>query len=337
MLTRWKESYDQPRQHIKKQRHYFANKGPSSQGYGFFSSHVWMWELNYKESWVLKNWCFWTVVWRRLLRVPWTSRRSKQFILKEISLEGLNQEGLMLKLKFQYFGHLMGRTDSLEKILMLQKIEGLRRRGRQEDEMVGWHHRLNGLNRFGWTPGVGGRQGDQACCGSWGHKESDTTEPLNWTVLNGVQVSFPKKIFVWGRSGITEVKWTSYLCLFSKGEEDAYRVGFGVLDLKGDSGWDLRCWQFLILNGDLRRLWISPKRNEDMNTYPVRNKRQQKRKTSQWKACWKPMGMCGWPKGRGIWIVTWGGCWAVGALYTRRCLRQISLNTFLFFLIMRVG
>ena len=60
--TPWKESYDQPRQHIKKQRHYFANKGPSGQGYGFSSSHVWMWELDYKESWALKNWCFWTVV-----------------------------------------------------------------------------------------------------------------------------------------------------------------------------------------------------------------------------------------------------------------------------------
>ena len=72
----WKESCDQPRQHIKKQRHYFANKGPSSQGYGFSSSHVWMWEMDYKESWVPKNWCFWTVVWRRLLRVPWTVRRS---------------------------------------------------------------------------------------------------------------------------------------------------------------------------------------------------------------------------------------------------------------------
>ena len=70
MLTPWKESYDQPRQHIKKQRHYFANKGPSSQGYGFSSGHVWMWELDYKESWVLKNWCFWTVMLEKTLESP---------------------------------------------------------------------------------------------------------------------------------------------------------------------------------------------------------------------------------------------------------------------------
>ena len=130
MLTPWKESYDQPRQHIKKQRHYFVNKGPSSQGYGFSSSHVWMWVLNYKESWPPKNWCFWTVCWRRFLRVPWTARRSNQSILKEIS-PGCSLEGLMLKLKLQYFGHLMWIADSFEKTLMLGKIKSRRRRGRQ--------------------------------------------------------------------------------------------------------------------------------------------------------------------------------------------------------------
>ena len=112
---------------ILKSRHYFANKGPSHQGYGFSSNHVWMWKLNYKESWVPKNWYFWTVVWRRLLRVPWTARRSNQPFLKEMS-SGCSLEGLMLKLKLQYFGHLMWRTDSFEKTLMLGKIEGGRRR-----------------------------------------------------------------------------------------------------------------------------------------------------------------------------------------------------------------
>ena len=126
MLTRWKKSYDQPRQHIKKQRYYFANKGPSSQGYGFSSSHVWMWELDYKERIeAFEQWC-----WRRLLRVPWTARRSNQSILKEISPE-YALEGLMLKLKSQYFRHLMQRTDTLGKTLMLGKIEGERRRGWQ--------------------------------------------------------------------------------------------------------------------------------------------------------------------------------------------------------------
>ena len=110
------------------------NKGPCSQGYGFYSSHVWMWELNYKESWALKNQCFWLDAfdwcWRRLLRVPWTARRSNYFILKEISPE-YSLEGMMLKLKLQYFGHLMWRTDSLEKTLILGKIKGRRRRGWQ--------------------------------------------------------------------------------------------------------------------------------------------------------------------------------------------------------------
>ena len=120
MLVPWKKSYDKPRQHIKKQRYHFADKGPSS----FSSSHVRMWELDHKEGWVLKNWC-----WRRLLRIPWTAR-SNQSILKEINPEYL-LEGLMLKLKLQYFGHLIQRTDSLEKSLMLGKIEGKRTRGQQ--------------------------------------------------------------------------------------------------------------------------------------------------------------------------------------------------------------
>ena len=131
MLIPWKKSYDQPKQHIKKQRRYFAYKGPSSQNYGFSSSPVWMWELNYKESWALKNWYFRIVVLgRRLLRVPWTARRLNQSILKEISPE-CSLEGLMLTLKLQYFGHLMGRTDSLEKTLTLWKIEGRMKMGRQ--------------------------------------------------------------------------------------------------------------------------------------------------------------------------------------------------------------
>ena len=110
---------------ILKNRHYFANKGLSSQSYDFSSSHVWMWELDYKESWnqridTFALWCC-----RRLLRVPWTARKSNQSILKEISPE-CSLEGLMLKLKLQYFGHLIRRTDSLEKTLKLGKIEGRR-------------------------------------------------------------------------------------------------------------------------------------------------------------------------------------------------------------------
>ena len=110
------------------------------------------------------------------MRVPWTARRFKQSILKEISPE-YSLEGLMLDLKLQYFGHLMRRTDSLEKTLMLGKIEGRRRRGRQ-DETVGWHHRLD-EHEFEQASGVGDGQGSLACSSPWGRKESDTTEQLN--------------------------------------------------------------------------------------------------------------------------------------------------------------
>ena len=130
MLAPWEKSYDQHRQHIKKQRLYFAKKSLSSQSFGFSSSHVRMWELDYKESWALKNWCFWTVVLEKTLESPWTSRRANQSILKEIRL-GCSLEGMMLKLKLQYFGHLMQRVDSLEKTLMLEGIGVRRRRGRQ--------------------------------------------------------------------------------------------------------------------------------------------------------------------------------------------------------------
>ena len=110
---------------ILKSRHYFANKGLSSQGYGFSSSHVWMWKLDCKESWARTNWCFWTVV-LKTLESPLDCK--KQSISKGISPE-CSLEALMLKLKLQYFGHLMWRADSLEKTLMLGKTEGERRRG----------------------------------------------------------------------------------------------------------------------------------------------------------------------------------------------------------------
>ena len=121
------------------------------------------WRIDAFEPWCRK----------RLLRVPWTARRSDHSILKEISPE-YSWEGLMLKLKLQYFGHLMHRTDSLEKTLMLGKTEGRRRRGRQEDETAGWHHWLN-EHEFEQAPGVGDGQGSLACFSLWGRKESDTT------------------------------------------------------------------------------------------------------------------------------------------------------------------
>ena len=178
MPAPWKKTYDQPRQPIKKQRHHFANKGSSNQNYGFFSSHVWIWELDCKESWVSKIDAFELWCWRKLLRVPWTAKRSNQSILKEIS-PGCSLEGLMLKLKLQYFGHLMWRADSFEKTPMLGKTEGRRRRGRRR---MRW---LDGITDsmdmdIKQALGAGDGQGSLACCSPWGRKDSDTTEQLNW-------------------------------------------------------------------------------------------------------------------------------------------------------------
>ena len=170
-------------QHIKKQRHYFANKGPSSHSYGFSSSHVWMWELDHKESWVLKNWCFSTVVLEKTLESPLHSEE-----IQPVHPKGdYSLEGLMLKLKLQSFGHLMWRTDSLEKTLMLGKTEGGRRRGRQRmrwvdgiTDSMDWHHWLDGRESE-WTPGIGDGQGGLVFCDSWVTKSR--TWLSDWTEL----------------------------------------------------------------------------------------------------------------------------------------------------------
>ena len=159
MLAPWKKSYNLPRQHIKKQRHYFTNKCPSSQGYCFSSSHVWMRELDDNESWTRKNWCFWTVL--ETLEGSLDCGRSNESIVKEISPE-YSLEGLILKLKLQYFGHLMRRTDLFEKTDSGQDWRQVEK-GMAEDKIVGWHHWLN-VHEFEQTSGVGDGQGSLACC-----------------------------------------------------------------------------------------------------------------------------------------------------------------------------
>ena len=180
MLTPWKESYDQPRQHIEKQRHYFANKGLSSQGYGFSSGHVWMWELDYKESWAPKNGCFWTVVLEKTLESPLDCKE-----IQPVHPKG-DQPWVFI-----------GKTDAEAETPILWppdaeswpiwkdpdagKDWGQEEKETTEGEMVGWHHRHNG-HGFGWTPGVGDEQGGLACCGSWGRRVGhDWVTELNWT------------------------------------------------------------------------------------------------------------------------------------------------------------
>ena len=158
-----------------------TDKGPSSQSYSFSSSHVWMWELDHKESWMPKNWCFWTVVLEKTLESPLDSKE-----IKPVNPKG-NQSWIFI-----------GRTDAGAEAPMLWPPDtknwligkdpdagrdwGQEEKGTTEDEMAGWHHRLNG-HEFEWTLGVGDGHGGLACCDSWGCKESDMTEKLNWTEL----------------------------------------------------------------------------------------------------------------------------------------------------------
>ena len=165
-----KESHDSPRQCIKKQRHHFTDKGPGSQSYGFSSSHVQMWELNHKEGWVLKNWCFWTVVLEKTRESPLDSKE-----IKPVNPKG-NQSWTFI-----------GRTDAEALVLwppdaksqLIGKDPDARKYWRQkkgatEEEMVGWHHWLNRHESEKIQRDSGG-QGSLLCCSPWGQKESDVT------------------------------------------------------------------------------------------------------------------------------------------------------------------
>jgi len=196
MLAPWKKSYDQPKQHIKKQTHYFANKCPSSQSCDFSSSHVWMCELDYKDSWVMKNWCFWTVVLEKTLESPLDCKEIQPVHHKGnqswifIGRTDAEAETLILWIpdmkswflwthsqhqsfsfsispsnEYSYFEHLIWRADFFEHTLMLGKIEGRRRKG-TADEMAS-------TTQWTWVweaPGVGDGQGGLACCSPWGLK-----------------------------------------------------------------------------------------------------------------------------------------------------------------------
>ena len=175
------EKYGQPRQDIKKQRHSFANKGPASQGYGFSSSHAWMWELDYKERWSRKNGCFWTVVLEKTLESPLDCKEIQPVHPKEdqswVFIERTDVEAeTPILWPPDAESWLIGKDPDAGK-------DWEQKKGMTEDEMVGWHHQHNG-HGFEWTPGVGDGQGGLACCGSWGRKESETTKQLNWAELN---------------------------------------------------------------------------------------------------------------------------------------------------------
>ena len=167
-----------------------ANNGPPGQSYGF-STYVWMWELDYKESWVPKNWCFWTEVLEKTLESP---RKCKE--IKPVNPKG-NQSWIFI-----------GRTDAEAETSILWPLDAKNwlvwkdpdagkdwrqeEKGTSEDEMVGWHHQLDG-HESEQAPGVGDGQGNLVCCSPWGHQESNTTEQLNWTGLNWPPIAFHEK------------------------------------------------------------------------------------------------------------------------------------------------
>ena len=164
-------------QNIKKQRLDFANKGPSSQSYGFSRSHVWMWELDYKESWAPKNWCFWTVVLEKTLESPLDCKQIQPVHPKGnqpwifIGRTGAEAETPILGPPFEELAH-WKRPGCWERLKA-------GREGMTVDEMVGWHHQIDG-HEFEQAQGVGAGQGSLACCSPCGCKESDMTEWLNW-------------------------------------------------------------------------------------------------------------------------------------------------------------
>ena len=168
--------YEKPRQCIKKQRHYFANKSPYKQSYGFFSSRVWMWVLERKEGWAPNNWCFWTVVLKKTLQSPLNSKE-----IKPVNPKG-NQSWI-------FIGKTYAEAEAPVLWLPHEKSQFIGKdpdgkdwrqeeKGMTEDKMVGWHHRLNG-HEFEQTQGDDEGQGGLVCCSPWGCKELDVTERLN--------------------------------------------------------------------------------------------------------------------------------------------------------------
>ena len=177
MLAPWKKNYDQPRQHIKKQRYYFADKGPYSQSYSFSSSHVWVWQLDHKEGWVLKNCYFWALVLEKTLESPLDRKE-----IKLVNPKG-NQSWIFTgRTAAKAEAPILWPPDAKSWLIRKDPDAGKDRRqeekGMKQDEMIGWHDWLKG-HGFVQALGDGEGQGSLACCSPWGLKESDMTERLN--------------------------------------------------------------------------------------------------------------------------------------------------------------
>ena len=157
------------------------NKGLSSQSYGFPGSHIWIWELDYKESWAPKNWCFWTVVLEKTLVSPLDCKE-----IQPVNPKG-NQSWIFIRrTDIEAETPILWPPDAKNWLIGKDPDAGKdwrqEEKGMTQEEMVGWRYQLNG-HEFEWTPGVGDGQGTLVCCGPWGHRESDTTERLSWTEM----------------------------------------------------------------------------------------------------------------------------------------------------------
>ena len=180
-LAPWKKSHDKPRQCIKKQRHHFVNKGPSSQSHGFSRCHIWMWEFNHKEGWVLKNWCFWIVVLEKTLESPLDSKE-----IKPVNPKGNKPWITIGRIDAEAEAPIVRPPDVKNWLTGKDPDDGKdsrQEKGTTEDEMVGWHHQLDG-HEFEQAPRVGDGQRSLACYSPWGSKELDMTERLNWTDIS---------------------------------------------------------------------------------------------------------------------------------------------------------
>ena len=215
MLDPWKKSYEQPRQHIRKQRHYFADKSLSSQSYGFSSSHVWMWELDHKESWLPKNRCFWTMVLEKTLEGPLDCKE-----IKPVNPKG-NQSWIFIgKTDAEAEAPILWPPDAKNWLTAKAPDAGedwRKDNGMTEDEKVGWYLWLNG-HEFEQALGVGDGEGSLVCCSPWSRKELDTTELLNWTDLSNILL-IPQDIAI-----VLKIKyfkclqhiWTNTQCLIQR-------------------------------------------------------------------------------------------------------------------------
>ena len=192
MLAPWKESYDQPRWHIKKQRYYFTNKCPSSQGYSFSCGHVRMWELDCEESWVLKNWCFWTVVLEKTLE---SSSDCKE--VQPVHPKGNQSWAFTGKTDVEAETPILwppyGKSWLIWKDPDAGKDWKQEEKRTTEDEMVGWHHRLRNMSLSKLLELV---MDSLTCCCSWGRRELDSTEQLNWTELTWIDLTYTDFYFL---------------------------------------------------------------------------------------------------------------------------------------------